>query len=831
MTHQPTWPVAAALGWLVWAAGVPDVAAEADETVAVWDFREGVGDWRPRAESVTVEHLQADEGGASGGSLRVRGPIRVGWNYVTSPRVPMTPGALYRLSARVRVDRLGPDTPPPYLKCEFVAAKGREALGRASTDRYDVSNMGTWQRLAGEFKAPDGVAAGWMALEKGTSEACEIDARLGEVRLERIPRLTVFDRYRLDPLPEPLAKARGVHPRLFLTADGFASLRRANETTHKPMWEEVRDLADRYARGGPPKYVRDDGHSGDEQLWQRGVGNAMPTLAMAYRLTGETRYLDAARAWALASCGYETWGLGRIDGMDLAAGHQLFGLAIVYDWCYQDLGEEARRTIRATLARRGEAMFEAAVTGRAWWRRSYLQNHLWVDACGLAAAGLAVCDETDGADRWVGLALEKFRRTTDALGPDGASHEGVGYWQYGVEYLLKFMHLARDLLGVDLHDHPWWRNTAAYGRYLTLPRGAWTRRNSIVDLADCPRGNWYGPDYLLRRLAAEFRDPYAQWHAQQVNEADIAALGAPWLNLVWYDPHVPAKPPANLPTLRHFADMGIVSARTGWSGDETLLVFKCGPFIGHHAVQAFDRDPGGGHVHPDANHFVLFGAGEWLVRDDGYRAKRTGHHNTLLVGGRGQLGEGRMWFNGSACLARKSRPRILRAESTPTLDHLAGDATDAYPPAAGLRRFVRHLVWLKPDVLLVLDDVAAEGEADLELRFHPEQQKAERRGNAFLMRGKKALLRLEVLTPGGATASAEALPTAGRHGDEGKPMFTIRLQRRGRAWRSAVALSWSAADAEPKAVALTADGDRWTFNASGRRVTFNWRDGRVEGGQ
>ena len=25
--------------------------------------------------------------------------------------------------------------------------------------------------------------------------------------------------------------------------------------------------------------------------------------------------------------------------MDLATGHQLFGLAIVYDWCYRDLDE------------------------------------------------------------------------------------------------------------------------------------------------------------------------------------------------------------------------------------------------------------------------------------------------------------------------------------------------------------------------------------------------------------------------------------------------------------------------------------------------------------
>ena len=114
----------------------------------------------------------------------------------------------------------------------------------------------------------------------------------------------------------------------------------------------------------------------------------MPLLAMAYALSGEKQYLDAARRWALASCGYKTWGLGRIDGMDLAAGHQLFGLAIVYDWCYRDLDETARRQIRETLTSRTTAMFQAAAAGKAWWHRSYLQNHLWVNITGMAAAGI-----------------------------------------------------------------------------------------------------------------------------------------------------------------------------------------------------------------------------------------------------------------------------------------------------------------------------------------------------------------------------------------------------------------------------------------------------------
>jgi len=264
----------------------------------------------------------------------------------------------------------------------------------------------------------------------------------------------------------------------------------------------------------------------------------MPTLAMTWVLSQDPRYIEAARDWALASCGYPTWGLGRIDGMDLATGHQLLGLALVYDGCYAALNEPSRGTVRATLVRRASALFEAAAGGEAWWQRAYLQNHLWVNVCGLAAAGFALFDEVEGADLWIGLSREEFRTTMAALGPDGASHEGVGYWQYGAEYMLKYMDLSATLLGEDLFDHAWWRHTAAYAQYLSLPRQSWSRSNGIVDLADCPRGNWYGPDHILRRLARQYRDGHAQRLADEIAAAGIDAPSARWLNLVWYDPSI-----------------------------------------------------------------------------------------------------------------------------------------------------------------------------------------------------------------------------------------------------------------------------------------------------
>ncbi len=804
----------------------------AAEPVAAWDFEGDETGWRPVAETMTLERVVG--GGATTESrtcLHVYGRMNGAWNYARSDVRPMLPGRIYRLSAWLRVERLGRGTNPPYLKCEFVGPPGN-GFGRVNTDRYQTAHVGEWQRLVAEFRAPQEVERCWVAIEKGTTRPAELDAYVDDVSIELLERFTWRDRYVLDPIPAPLEAVRGVHPRLYLSPERLDALRRAVRTTHAALWEEVRQQADRAAAAGPPDYRREEQRSGGnrEQLWQRPVGNAMPHLAMAYLLTNEAKYLDAAQDFATASCGYPTWGLGKPD---LAAGHQLFGLAIIYDWCHDDLDEAVRRTIRETLMRRGSQMFEAAATGSAWWSGAYLQNHLWVSACGLATAGLAVFGDAEpGADQygpstWAALALDKFRRTVDALGPDGASHEGVGYWTYGVEYMLKFMHLARDLLGADLYDNPWWRNTASYRLYLALPRGAWTRRNSIVDIADCPRWDWYGPEYMLRRLARQYGDGHAQWLARALDEADVCGPEAGWLNLIWYDPDLPERAPDDLPTLRHFDDMGIVSARSDWSGDESLVVFKCGPFIGHQAIQAFDYDPGGGHVHPDADHFVVFGCGEWLICDDGYQKKQTGQHNTLLIDGEGQLGEGGNWFAGSEPLAVRARPRVLRSVSTPALDHVAGDAAEAYPAGLGLERFMRHLLFVKPDVLIVADDIALDAARELEIRFHPEHAAVRASDGSYLARGKKSLLRLDPLTPEGVNVSAEDVRVSAWYESTRRSLFTIRLRESAGEWRNAVALSWAPSGAEPARVTLDREGDAWTFRSGQRVVELDWASGEA----
>ena len=795
----------------------------------VWDFETAQTGWRALEPGVVVERER--DGGAppgSAGALHIHGRSETGWNYARSEDHPLESGRCYRLSAMLKVDKLGQGASRPFLKCEFETPAGDKEVGRVLTNPYEMLFSGEWQRLIVDFQAPDGVTRCWVSLVKGTDGVAELDALLDDVHIAPIPRVDPFFPYRLESLPASLTSKRGIHPRLYLDSATAArkpcarlveSLRTATAASHKGLWLGLKAQADKLAAAGPSAYADHAGEKDEEQLWQRPVGNAMPVLAMAWLLSGDRKYLDAAQAWALAACGYDTWGLGRFEGVDLAAGHQLFGLALVYDWCHKDLDEETRRTIRGTLETRGAVLGRAAANREAWWHDAYLQNHLWVNTCGLAAAGLALFDESDEAADWIGFALAKFRAVMVALGPDGATHEGVGYWGYGLEYLMKFLYLARDLLDVDLYDAEWLHKTAAYRLYLSVPREAWTKESTCVDIADCPRYDWYGPDYTLRGLASEFRDPHAQWLADEIDNAGMESPVASWLSLLWFNPAIEATPPESLSPVRHFDDMGIVSSRSSWRGDESLLVFKCGPFIGHHAVQRFAHDPGGGHVHPDAGHFVLFGNGEWLLRDDGYQDKWTGQHNTFLIDDLGQMGEGNYPFQGNQPLALKAEPTTSVPLSTAGLDHIAGDATAAYPPNLGLRRFVRHLLFLKPDVLIVLDDIQVDRPRMLELRFHPEQTNVEVEGAAYLSRGEKAVLRTELLTPDDVAVEARTVSGSMALG-RGLRMFTIRLTSRRSEWRNAVAFSW--ASAKPAQVALTKDGAIWRFNAGTRTVVFDW---------
>ena len=44
--------------------------------------------------------------------------------------------------------------------------------------------------------------------------------------------------------------------------------------------------------------------------------------------------------------------------------------------------------------------------------------------------------------------------------------------------------MPRELLDEDMFDHPWWRKTAGYRLYMSLPKDSWAYDNTTVDYGD-----------------------------------------------------------------------------------------------------------------------------------------------------------------------------------------------------------------------------------------------------------------------------------------------------------------------------------------------------------
>ena len=97
---------------------------------------------------------------------------------------PILPASKYRLSCWLKVKTLEPERLPPYLKIGLADSEGNW-LTNCPTTAYDMSHVGTWQRLESTFETSLETAGGHLALERGTNATTtEVDLSLDSVELE-----------------------------------------------------------------------------------------------------------------------------------------------------------------------------------------------------------------------------------------------------------------------------------------------------------------------------------------------------------------------------------------------------------------------------------------------------------------------------------------------------------------------------------------------------------------------------------------------------------------------------------------------------------------------
>ena len=625
----------------------------------------------------------------------------------------------------------------------------------------------------------------------------------------------------------------GQHPRLFLESGGIAGFI-ANAKQDQWVdrykfenWQSITYMRNYCLTGVTiPSYVDPNVTSGsaNQVFWK--IWDIFPYLALIYKNDiaanpNNRECLDRIISICNSLASYGKWE----STPDLATGHTLMSLAIVYDWLYNDFSPTERTVIRNLMLEKAREVREIMLKPtKQNWNRAWLQNHMWIAVSGLSCVAAVLYDEVPETRGWIQETVNHISTTISTLPEDGFNHEGISYWYYGMESLLLFVDMAEKSFGINMLTG-WFNKNAEYLVYAFLPKEQWAAGNLYSAFADCNKSS-LPYSHSMWFLAKKTRNKQLQWLTNELYNQSFTTKGRRWLDILYYDPTLEKISPkaAGMPLFKHFDDTDYVFSKSDWEDNEaSMLTFRSGAVLGKAQIlkqtSSVFSDWGSGHVHPDNNSFSLFGGGELLIRDDDYGLpKSTRQHSTLTINDIGQAGEGTDWFTYQHQFNTKKSAKILKAEAYGDIDYIVGDAADSYDKAAtGLRKFNRHMIFIKPDVIIYVDDIETETEKQLKTRLWPSSQNIVKdTSNNITAFGENVNLKITPLMDDNADISINNEMIYNQTTQF--PAKSISFTKNASSWTNAVALSW---DGGEKTIGFARLGNVMQFQVGEKTLTLN----------
>ena len=555
-----------------------------------------------------------------------------------------------------------------------------------------------------------------------------------------------------------LPALKGVHPRVYMTQGEIDRLK-LKIKTQPELWQtaiaRVRALTVE-----PPK------PPAEERRVQNEVGLGIAEAAFIYKMTGERKYLDAAKKYMDAATSYDVWGYSyNKPNVDLAAGHLLYGMGWAYDLLYNDLTVAERTKYREKLIKQARLLhdFFKPKNGKTY---AYSQNHTFIPISGLAVTAYVLMDETEEAKEWAATSRAIFDRVLATYSEDGYFYESMEYWIFSTPWLVHYMDAHLAATGENLYETtPGMRLAHKYVAHITLPGGEFN-----FDYGDIYAGNItrarQGNDYSRERINGKFRTNYNILYnlANRYRSGEAQGV-ADWLKskgqvnaeeiwtFIWHNQNVRSVPIENQEKWHYFPDHGVVFWRDSWSDDATAFSFKAGPPEGHATTEKVKKFPdwrlSSGHAHPDAGSFIIWSNKKYLTGDSGYAGvPLTEHHNTLVFDGKGQAKEGK----GHDAFAEVSYDHLNRIRLTDVKMNgkkvsITADVTAAYEPEVGVKKFVRQFEFAAPNDFVIRDAVETDRPQMITLFLHADNLIEKLSDKMFVFEPQGTNLSAEIVQP------------------------------------------------------------------------------------
>ena len=520
------------------------------------------------------------------------------------------------------------------------------------------------------------------------------------------------------------------HPRLYVTGDHLAELcrRAASNPEAREFLTRSRAKIDMEPVPVAPTRPRDT--TGMSPFQKRSLINFM------YHKFGEVvtqPIVDFSLAWLLT--GDEAWRTAVVcharhvaalpvdsdaTSEDFNRSAIMYGLAFGYDTACERMTPDERAAVLEAIRVRGERFFRQYVRD---FECHSMDNHVWQHTFrNFFFTALATLGDLPEAERWLRYCYEVWCGRFPILGgDDGGWHDGSSYMQANLVTFIYVPFVLTRLTGVDFFDLPWYDNLPSFLVY-SFPKDSYaTGFGDDYEKMTSPTQLYMG---FADALARETGSGLARWYADRLIGPDPTTLyrskGFTLYRILTDKPVdcvAPEAPARN--TSRFYPDAGFSLMHTdpADASDDLMAAFFALPFGST------------GHAHAAHNGFTINYGGRQLFGGTGYYSNfndrhtllhyRTRGHNTILADGLAQvIGE-----NGYGWLARFA--------DTEALTYTLGDASHAYDSIRtpfwidrmqksgveytrenglgdpGVTRFRRHFLFLRPDVIVIYDELAA----------------------------------------------------------------------------------------------------------------------------
>lgn len=321
------------------------------------------------------------------------------------------------------------------------------------------------------------------------------------------------------------------HPRLLFTSNEEIQVRKLIKEN-----QEAKELANFLKNRADslitlPQIPYEMNRYGNMLYTSRAYVERLGTLALAYRLYGEKKYLHAAEQTLQWVCNYPDWDPKHyLDTAEMTT-----AVAIAYDWLYTALPASTKKLVKKSIYKNAITRvlqeYEKGELG-SWAKRE--TNWNVVCNTGMVLGALAVAEDypqeartiLENAARFMPNCLKHFA-------PDGVCYEGPSYWGYTASYLSLYLKAVTDNGGDKgkIGQLPGIEHTALYYKRTLSPSGRiFNFANAHEEPLNTPAFFLFSKLYHQPEVAEWYRGEIQKTIRKQQPLHQLFYLSLPWYN-------------------------------------------------------------------------------------------------------------------------------------------------------------------------------------------------------------------------------------------------------------------------------------------------------------